>query len=77
MGVDFIVVEGWAWEGGAVVGGEGSDGLEEMLLIVEEFVDEFGLGVDYIDELFGDLMVDLLIWLHGSKVGENEKVELE
>jgi hypothetical protein len=48
-----------------------------MLLIVKKFFDQFGLGVDYIDKLLGDLMVQFWFLVdHYCKVCRNEKVEL-
>jgi hypothetical protein len=45
-----------------------------MLLVVKKFVNKFGLGIDYIDKLPGDLMVQFgFLAGHYCKVSRNEK----
>lgn len=64
VGIHLFVVETRAWERGAVVGWQSSDAFEEMFLIVQKFINEFGLSVNNMNELFSDLMVWLWFLEH-------------
>jgi len=59
MCMEFLLVEYWAWEWGAIISWEWSNALKQVFLIMKKFINKFSLRVNDCNELFWDLWVKL------------------
>lgn len=72
--IPLVIVHKVTWKLTSLICRDGSNVLKQVFLIMQEFIDQFSLGINYTYKLFGDLVVKL--WLGNVHLWKSSRTQI-